>query len=332
METAPSVEELAVRREPRNGSWLAAVRNELRLGHYLPLEVASVAAFAGGAFGVLALAAFLIVGEPPSWAGPGVQRLVLGLAGAGLACIAWGALVEPWRLRVRELRLRSPKVRGRPLRLAHLSDLHVRTWGAYEQRVLDTVRGLAPDAVLLTGDYSAGPGRLADAERLLRELAALAPCFAVRGNCEFMRPLPPAPAGPRWLPNRAAKLDLAGTPVTVFGAEPGDDGAVRALGEPADPERLAVLLYHYPDFVPQLAQLPYDLMLCGHTHGGQIRLPWIGALASLSRAGTRYAAGLFQRDGKSAYVTHGIGTESCGLPAVRFLCPPEIALFVIGPD
>lgn len=89
-----------------------------------------------------------------------------------------------------------------------------------------------------------------------------------------------------------------------------------------------ILLAHGPDSANDASRAGVPLVLSGHTHGGQIRLPWIGALISLSRAGTRYARGLFQVDGKSAYVSQGVGCESI-LPRVRFLCPPEVALLVV---
>ncbi len=115
----------------------------------------------------------------------------------------------------------------------------------------------------------------------------------------------------------------------MTGIDPGHEEKI--LSARSDPERLSICLYHYPDLIPQLDAVPFDLMLCGHTHGGQVRFPLWGAVVSMSRAGTRYALGLFEEGGKYAYVTSGVGSESYGLAPFRFLCPPELTLITLQP-
>ena len=99
---------------------------------------------------------------------------------------------------------------------------------------------------------------------------------------------------------------------------------------PRTPPDLRVLLYHTPDLAPQAAAEGVDLYLCGHTHGGQIRLPGLGALLTASRFGNRYALGL-QRlpNGGYIYTTSGTGFEGLGLPRLRVLDPPEVAVFAV---
>ncbi|MGQ9667156.1 MAG: metallophosphoesterase, partial [Anaerolineae bacterium] len=89
---------------------------------------------------------------------------------------------------------------------------------------------------------------------------------------------------------------------------------------------LCLLLAHSPDQVREAEGRGVDLMLAGHTHGGQVRLPLLGAVVTGTRLGPRYAAGLFRWGDTWMYVTRGIGTR--GLP-IRFLCPPEITLLVL---
>ena len=90
------------------------------------------------------------------------------------------------------------------------------------------------------------------------------------------------------------------------------------------PNAPTVLLYHTPDLIEVAAAEGVDLYLAGHTHGGQIRLPWYGALVTASRYGKRFEAGYYQVGPTQLYVSRGLGFEGLGAPRARFLCPPEI--------
>lgn len=299
-------------------------------GHQHLSELAAVSAFLLLVACVLGGALLIVLGHPlAAPLAPALKAAWCAAAGAGLGCVVYGLVVEPYHVVVRQVDLSSPKVAGAPLRIVHLSDLHVRRWSRVEEQVLEKVRALRPDLIVLTGDYTAFPGEPEDAWRLLRQLAAVAPSYAVRGNTDYARSIP-RDTGPTLLLNATESLDLQGTPVSVTGVDPGVEWRLWELGKHLDRGRLNLGLYHYPDPAPEVGNFPYDLMLFGHTHGGQVRLPFIGALVSLSRAGTRYARGLFQRDGKSAFVSQGIGCESFGLPRLRFLCPPEIGLIIVS--
>jgi predicted MPP superfamily phosphohydrolase len=87
---------------------------------------------------------------------------------------------------------------------------------------------------------------------------------------------------------------------------------------------MTVLLFHSPDLILEASELGVDLFLAGHTHGGQIRLPIIGAVVTHSIYGSRYASGLFQEGDTTMYVSRGLGFEGSWLPRARFLCWPEI--------
>jgi predicted MPP superfamily phosphohydrolase len=95
----------------------------------------------------------------------------------------------------------------------------------------------------------------------------------------------------------------------------------------APPDKFTLLLYHSPDLMPEVSKTGIELYLCGHTHGGQIRLPIIGALVTSSFYGKRYEMGRYTENGTTLYVSRGIGMEGKGAPRMRFLCPPEIELF-----
>ncbi|CAM3233755.1 metallophosphoesterase [Deinococcus deserti] len=240
-------------------------------------------------------------------------------------------------------------VRGlrKPLRAAFLTDLHygpligvrsVRAW-------VRAANALRPDVVLLGGDYlDIEPG--GEATPLLRELAGLqAPLgvYGVWGNHDY-RSFGRSGAGPGWVSRRNELHGLfAQAGVTMLrneGRVVRDDlylGGVDDLttGDPDLPaalygggSRATLLLSHNPDLLPDLPG-PVGLVLCGHTHGGQIRLPWVGAPVVPSRYGQRYVMGWVQGAfGTPAYVSRGLGVT--GVP-MRMLCEPELTLLTLTP-
>ena len=92
-----------------------------------------------------------------------------------------------------------------------------------------------------------------------------------------------------------------------------------------------VLLYHSPELMPQAAGHGLDLYLCGHTHGGQVRVPGYGALITSSQLGREYVMGHYRRGTTNLYVSRGVGLEGLSAPRVRFLAPPEITLVTLHP-
>jgi hypothetical protein len=91
-----------------------------------------------------------------------------------------------------------------------------------------------------------------------------------------------------------------------------------------------ILLYHSPELMPLVQQYPVDLYLCGHTHGGQVRFPFYGALITSSSLGKRYEMGPYVEQGTTLYISRGIGLEGLSAPRIRLLCPPEIILFTLS--
>jgi predicted MPP superfamily phosphohydrolase len=89
-------------------------------------------------------------------------------------------------------------------------------------------------------------------------------------------------------------------------------------------DTFSILLYHSPDLFPLAADRGVDLQLSGHTHGGQLRLPLYGAIATSSIYGKAYERGLYWREQTTLYVSQGLGLEGGTMPRARFLCRPEI--------
>jgi predicted MPP superfamily phosphohydrolase len=300
--------------------------------------VAAVAAvFAAAAWEILRIVRERLLLAPA----PGLRRLlyrrvVLATAALGVLCIAWGRFVEPFWPEVTRVRIESAKVRPgtRPLRIIHVSDLHVEAKPRLEERIPGLVAAEKPDLIVFTGDSLNSPAGLKRFRGTMQELARIAPTYGVRGNWDvwyWHRLDLFGGTGAEELDRRSVRLDVAGTPVRLAGCnfadEPDLDRAVRG----ADPAELLVFLYHTPDVAFSLAKREVDLFLAGHTHGGQVALPFFGAIITFSRFGRRFARGLHEIDGMRVYVNRGIGMEGHRAPRVRFCARPEITVLEIAP-
>jgi predicted MPP superfamily phosphohydrolase len=275
-------------------------------------------------------------------AGARRRSVLLGVLSAAIAAVYVDAVqVEPRLVFVRRHALdRSGGRPSRALRILQVSDLQTPAIGAHEERALR--RGLAerPDVIVLTGDYvqyDLGARTEDQAEADLRALMArigfTAPLgvFATDGDAG-----PPCSevfegAAVRCLVDETILLEPPGMePVALTGLSQ-DRGRVRepewlralfARG-PSAPHR--IVISHAPDFVDSLPS-PVDLVLAGHTHGGQVVLPFFGPLRTGTRLPRRYAGDLHDFAGTPLHVSRGVGMERDFAPQVRFFCPPEICV------
>ena len=132
-----------------------------------------------------------------------------------------------------------------------------------------------------------------------------------------------------WLEQEAVTVDVRGQRVTLVGVDCRHhrerDAAKLAEAMTGVAEKdFTILLYHSPDLIYEAAGYQIDLVLGGHTHGGQVRLPFYGAVITASAYGRQFASGLHQMDGTTMYISRGVGLEGGSVPRVRFLCRPEI--------
>ncbi len=309
---------------------------ELAVAGGFVLLVGAVLAAAGIEILLLALER---LGRRAPPAGPGRRRFrksVLAAAGLGVLCFAWGFLVEPYWPEVTRTRFESPLVPpgARPVRIVHLSDFHCEGTVRLEERLPGLVAAERPDAIVYTGDSLNEPAGLPVLRRLLGELAKVAPVFVVGGNWDawyFTRLERFTGTGVRRLDGRSERILCGTTPVHFAGAFFGKETSIGAALAGIPETELCVFAYHTPDITLDLPDRGVDLFLCGHTHGGQVRLPFYGALLTLSRHGKRFEAGPYAVDGMRMYVTRGVGMEGHRVPRVRFLCRPEIAVLEIAP-
>ena len=278
------------------------------------------------------------------WPHPHAIGLLAGLQLALTAAGLYSTWVEPHRLEVNHARLSSPKLRGGPLRVLHVSDIHFEGWTAREQRLLDAAEELAPDLILLTGDYLSlssvnDPAAHAGVRELLSALAGRAPTYAIAGSPPVDLPhlVPAIFAGLpiTWLLDDQAEVDLNGLHLRLIGVRctrnrQEDGRRLCALLSAADRETFTVLLYHSPDLMPDAVEGGIDLFLTGHTHGGQLCIPLFGAVYTSSDFWKRYEAGLYREGSTVLYVSRGLGMEGLGAPRARFLARPEIVLWTLS--
>jgi predicted MPP superfamily phosphohydrolase len=232
------------------------------------------------------------------------------------------------------------------MRIVQVSDFHFAefTEAFFLEEIVRRVNALAPDLVVLTGDFvSRGPMRRRFAARMsyrCAELLSRITCplrYAIMGNHDAMvsaRVVTDALVtnGIPVLANSSVPLERDGQRIWLAGVKdalvqwPNLDAALPTGRNPAS-EPL-ILLAHEPDFADHAVGRQISLMLSGHTHGGQILLPFLPPLL-LPDMGSRYVHGLFSlSDGMQLYVNRGIGAVT--LP-FRFRCPPEITVITLQP-
>jgi predicted MPP superfamily phosphohydrolase len=264
----------------------------------------------------------------------------------GTLALYRGALIEPDRLSLSEVSAGSDRLPdGAAVRILHISDLHVERLGKREERVLELARAARPDVILITGDYvnisfNVDPATHAQVRELLGRLSAPGGVYAVPGSPavdlpDVVPPLVDEVPTVRLLRDEAVTIgEPAGRALTLIGLDCHHDIAAdtarldKILASVAD-HYPRVLLYHSPDLMPAAVTRGIDLYLCGHTHGGQVRLPLIGPLLTSSKLGRRYVMGHYQEGRTHLYVSRGVGFEGLAAPRVRLFCPPEIALVTL---
>ena len=252
---------------------------------------------------------------------------------AGLAQVARAAFAEPYQLAVERhavaLKRLPRELDG--LRVVHLSDIHHSPFTGREQveRAVEVANSLQPDIIALTGDYISHEREyIQPCAEMLGRLRARKGVYAVLGNhdnwvdAELITDLFQL-AGIRVLNNEGMRFEdkgasfwLAGVNDTMVGLE---DLPLALAGSSED--ELKLLLAHNPIILRRAARAGVDLVLSGHTHGGQVT--WRSERSASGRVRRRILRGLGRRGNTQIYVTRGLGTVV--LP-VRYGCPPEVSL------
>ncbi len=264
------------------------------------------------------------------------RRLVIGLAAILLVMVLVGVdsfLIEPRWLKVTRVEISSSKLE-QTLTVAVLADIQTDSPGKYDKEVLEIVKGEDPDLILLAGDYI----QLRDPEEYQHEGAVLNQIFrevdlssdlgiyAVRGNVDWNNWSNIFQGLEVRIFEETETIDLG--PVLLTGVSWLDSGDT-SLQIPGG-DKYHIVLGHSPNY--SLGEIEGDLLLAGHTHGGQIQLPGIGPILTLSSVPRSWASGLTEIDsGKYLLVSNGIGLERGYAPRMRFLCRPEVIILKLNP-
>ena len=292
----------------------------------------------------LVAAGTAVIGLWLGWQWAMALNVLLQLAGS--AALFWGAVIEPFRLGLSEINISVDRMPAgtRPIRILHISDVHIERLTQREEEALHLANIAEPDIILITGDYvnlsyNRDPVTHAQVRQFLSQLAAPYGVYATLGSPPVDLPEEVAPLFDN-LPVRLMRHDWEtvdlehGRSLTLVGMDcthhlPTDRARLADLMTAVPNHAPQVFLFHSPELMPEASQHGLDLYLCGHTHGGQVRLPLIGPILTSSQLGRKYVMGLYKNGRTHLYVSRGIGLEGLSAPRVRFLAPPEMTLITL---
>ncbi|MGZ7031512.1 MAG: metallophosphoesterase [Thermoanaerobaculia bacterium] len=220
-------------------------------------------------------------------------------------------------------------------RIAFLTDTHVASFmrrGFYRE-IISRVHAFDPDLVLLGGDFVTWRKDIPlMADVLLTGLTAREGVYAVLGNHDIWAGADAVTEamtgrGVKFVVNRNVALQRNGEHLRLLGIDEMYRGKpdVPAAFAGVEENEPCIAVSHHPDIIDQLDGRRLDLLVCGHTHGGQIRLPFFGAIVVPSRHEEEFASGFHRVRGVLMYVSRGIGA----IPPLRILCRPEVATFTL---
>jgi predicted MPP superfamily phosphohydrolase len=278
--------------------------------------------------------------------------VLLIIIGLGLVTLAYASLVERNWFALRAHRVPCLPPGSSTVRILHISDLHFRRGQRLKRAFLARAARTSPDIVVGTGDFLGGAHSVDDTVEAMTQIRPKTAALYVLGSNDYYRSTPSNPfkylAGPsnrhpvkgipnpwrelvaglegrgwRLINNEATTIAVDG--VGSFDVVGLDDPHLRrddiTVASPRSGEGFRLAVVHSPDAAPALAELGYDLIMCGHTHGGQIRVPGIGALVTNSTLPRAMARGLHRMNGSWLHVSAGMGTNP--FAPVRFACRPE---------
>jgi uncharacterized protein len=277
---------------------------------------------------------------------PGQRIIVAGatvLLEIGILALAYDIFyIEPFRLTVSDVVVNgAPEfIPGRSLRILQLSDMHVEHIGPREREMMQKVDELAPDMIVLTGDYINKSFRtdattLQETRSLLAQLHAPYGVFAINGNVDTGDIIPTLFDGLdniHYLNNEITEVEFPGGTLTIAGVTTvrvrRDYIQMESVLSQLPEDAYTLLLYHYPQGVQTAMKYNVQIQLSGDTHGGQIVVPIIGR-AMMKVVVNNYLSGRFQVGPTTLYVSRGIGMQGGNWPRIRFNCPPEMVLLEV---
>lgn len=272
--------------------------------------------------------------------------IVLTVTVTGIFCIFYAFKIEPYRLSVNEYVLNNKHENAEEIKIVQFSDLHVKEDFSYrnQEKVVEKINAQNPDIVIFTGDLYDNYARYHDDENIIKQLSDINARYekiAVWGNRDYgggavrQYEFIMQQSGFTLLKNENWYVTTENGEKILF---TGLDDSI--LGQPYMPDSTKIydwdyqmLLTHEPDAADEYLAYQYNMVLSGHSHGGQIRIPLMPAINEAALSATslaaRYSGGLYElnSDGSSKlYVNTGIGTTHI---SARFCVVPEIAVFYL---
>jgi predicted MPP superfamily phosphohydrolase len=277
--------------------------------------------------------------------------ILIAILAAGALCVAYGVFVERRWYRLARYRLEILPGQG-PERLTvlHLSDLHIAQGSEKLRRFLEALPSV--DVTAVTGDIVGEPEAVEEAVAILRAVRGRLASYFVLGSNDYYAPRPlnyfayfrkerkrrrasrgrPAELVAQleadgWVHLKNVQLDVSldGLAVELLGLDdPHIERQDLRVAPRHHPDHFGLAVVHSPDPAPEIAALGYDLAVYGHTHGGQVRMPVVGALVTNSDLPRRIVSGLMRMGRTYAHVSPGMGTSKYA--PFRFLCRPEATL------
>lgn len=294
-----------------------------------------------------AVAAFLLWRKTTQRAWKTAAILHAATAALLLGFRLYATHLEPHRLQIRRVAITSPKIE-KPIRIVHISDFQPAAIGAYEQRVIQTIRELEPDLLIHTGDLlqplppATYESELPKVEQLLATTNPPLGKYNVLGDTDgpITGALQAGRGGITTLINDDVTIEHGSTHLRILGLtrELSRDNTLARLRinpwiDAADANDFTILFGHAPDYIQTARDFPIDLCLAGHTHGGQVRIPFFGPIVTMTSLPRKLARGYHQIGKTRLNVSAGIGAEHAeGLPSIRVNCPPEITVITIRPE
>ena len=282
-------------------------------------------------------------GRTPRW--PKRLRILLHLIVLILTFFTfWGFFIEPGRLVVRQQTIQianwPSELNG--FKVAVLSDIHVDNWFVTERKVrtiVERTNQLQPDLIVILGDYMSGNGWVKQEVEpqvfapILKDFNASFGVYSVLGNHDWWYDGKHLRHelernGIKVLENEVTQLNVRNRSLFLVGLSDlwTRPQRINETIETIPQDEPIIALAHNPDIFPNLPQR-VPLLLGGHTHGGQVRFPFIGSVVSSSRLGDRYSRGHVFENNHHLFVTTGIGTS---IMPVRFGVTPEIVLLTLN--
>jgi predicted MPP superfamily phosphohydrolase len=296
---------------------------------------------------------------------PAIGLVLLALSGSGrrrptlaVKMVSAGSLIlipigvyatwiEPYNLKLETAKLVLPASRegSKPVKIGILTDLQTGGVGVHEHRAIDLLMAQKPDVILLPGDVFQGSeaefeATKAGLKNLLSKLQAPGGVYLVLGDTDgpgdHLRAILPE-TSIRLLVDEIARVSVNGRNLTIGGVQLAyksdpSEALVRRLETDDGDGDIRIIVAHRPDVALGLRPgSRVDVVVAGHTHGGQIVVPGYGPPVTLSSVPREVAAGGLHRiGGNPIYVSRGVGSERGQAPRIRFLCPPEVSILELG--